>query len=109
MRENILYDILRNLLNAWYLDINYLVDIIQKHDLDFDNIYENIELNFSKESLNDINYFIYEALNQVANKFLESNEYMLQGKNTDFEIYTNYIDSHIWFYDEYVQSLYEKF
>jgi hypothetical protein len=109
MNENILTDITRNLLGAWWLDIKFLVDTIQEHNLDFDDIYESVEMNFWKECLNDINYFIYEALTQIAYKFIESNEELFKNEDNEFEIYTNYMDSHIWFNSEKVQSEFERF
>ena len=42
MNENILTDITRNVLGAWYLDVKFLIDTIEEHDLDFDDIYENL-------------------------------------------------------------------
>ena len=46
MNENVLTDITRNLLGAGYLDLKFLTDTIEEHDLDFDDIYENVEMNF---------------------------------------------------------------
>jgi len=101
-------DLSRNTLWAWYLDVKYLVELIEKHNLDVDDISENIEFNFWKEFKADINYFIYEALSQIANKFIESNMELFEYESDEFEIYTNYMDSHIWFSSEKVQSEFEK-
>jgi len=49
MNKNILVDLSRNLLWAWYLDVEFLVNLIEEHKLDFDEIYENVEMNFWKE------------------------------------------------------------
>ena len=108
MNENILNSITRNLLEAWYLDLEYLVNLLEKYKLDFDDIYENVEMNFWKEFTN-INYFIYEALNQVAWKFIEENSTLCTDKNSEFEIYTNYMDSHVNFTNEFVQSKFEDY
>ena len=102
-------DLSRNTLWAWYLDVKYLVELIEEHNLDVDDIAENIEFNFWKEFKADINYFIYEALSQIANKFIESNIELFEYESDEFEIYTNYMDSHIWFNSEKVQSEFEKF
>lgn len=102
-------DLSRNTLWAWYLDVKYLVELIEEHNLDVDDIAENIEFNFWKEFKADINYFIYEALSQIANKFIESNIELFEYESAEFEIYTNYMDSHIYFISEIVQSEFERF
>ncbi len=109
MNENILSDISRNLMGAWYLDLQFLVKTIEDNNLDFDDIYENVEMNFWKEFTADINYFIYEALSQIAYKFIESHTGLFEEYSDEYEIYTNYMDSHIWFTDEEVQSEFERF
>ena len=110
MNTNILTDISRNLLWAWYLDVKFLIDIIEEHNLDFDDIYENVESNFWENFTNNINYFIYEALNQIANKFIDDNSYLFKSEDEkEFEIYTNYIDSHVSFTNEKIQSEFERF
>lgn len=109
MNTNILSDITRNLLGAWYWDIKFLIDTIEEHELDFDDIYENVEMNFWKEVSYNINYYIYEALNQIACKFIELNETLFENESDEFEIYTNYMDSHIYFNSETVQSKFERF
>ena len=110
MNTNILTDISRNLLGAWWLDVKFLIDTIEEHKLDFDDIYENVEMNFWEDFTNNINYFIYEVLNQIANNFIETNSKLFEDKsNEKFEIYTNYMDSSIYFTDEKIQSEFEGF
>jgi hypothetical protein len=109
MNKNILIDISRNLLKAWYLDVQFLVNLIDEHKLDFDDIYENVEMNFWKEIQFDINYYIYEALSQIAYKFINSNKKLFKKESDEFEIYTNYLDSHIWFSSRRVQYKFERF
>jgi len=109
MNKNILVDLSRNLLWAWYLDVEFLVNLIEEHKLDFDEIYENVEMNFWKEFDCNINYFIYESLSQIAYKFIDSNKELFEYESDEFEIYTNYIDSHIRFTSEKVQSEFERF
>ena len=46
MNENVLTDITRNLLGAWYLDLKFLVELVDKYDIDFDDIMDSIECNF---------------------------------------------------------------
>jgi len=109
MNTDILMDLSRNTLWAWYLDVKFLVELIEEHNLDVDDITENIEFNFWAEFKTNINYFIYEALSQIANKFIESNLELFEYESDEFEIYSNYMDSHIWFSSDLVQSKFEKF
>lgn len=109
MNKNILVDLSRNLLWAWYLDVEFLVNLIEEQELDFDEIYENVEMNFWKEFDCNINYFIYEALSQVAYRFIDSHKELFELESDEFEIYTNYMDSHVWFVSEAVQAEFERF
>ena len=109
MNKKILLDLSRNLLWAWYLDVEFLVNLIEEQELDFDEIYENVEMNFWKEYDRNINYFIYEALSQVAYKFIDSHKGLFKLESDEFEIYTNYMDSHMRFVSEAVQAEFERF
>lgn len=102
-------DLSRNTLWAWYLDVKFLVELIEKYELDVDDISENIEFNFWKGFKADINYFIYEALTQIASKFIEENSELFETESNEYEIYTNFLDSHIYFTSEIVQSEFERF
>lgn len=102
-------DLSRNTLWAWYLDVKFLVELIEKYELDVDDISENIEFNFWKEFKADINYFIYEALTQIVSKFIEENSELFETESNEYEIYTNFFDSHIYFTSEIVQSEFERF
>lgn len=94
---------------SWYLDVGFLIEKIDEYDLDLSEIVENIEMNFWKEYITDINYLIYEALSQIAYKFIEENPELFKTESDEFEIFTNYMDSHIWFESETVQSEFERF
>lgn len=109
MNTNILNDLSRCLLSAWYLDLQFLVNTIDEHNLDVDEITDNVEMNFWKEFKSDINYLIYESLTQIAYKFIELNKELFETENDEFEIFTNYMDSHICFESEKVQCEFEKF
>jgi len=109
MNTNILNDLSRCLLSAWYLDLQFLVNTIDEHSLDIDEITDNVEMNFWKEFKSDINYLIYEALTQIAYKFIESNKELFETESEGFEIFTNYMDSHIWFESKKVQEKFESF
>jgi hypothetical protein len=56
----------------------------------------------------EFNIIVYETLNMVAQKFLDEHEEILE-ENREFEIFTNYMDSHINFSDEDVQSKFEDY
>jgi len=57
----------------------------------------------------DINTIIYEVLHTIASKFIANNSSLFTENNDEFEIYTNYMDSHIYFTSEKVQNEFEKF
>lgn len=109
MNENILSDITRNLLGAWYLDVKFLVDLLNEHNIDFDDIMDSIECNFWKDVKLEINLIIYEVLSTIAYKFISDNSSLFENETDEFEIYTNYMDSHIYFTSEKAQSEFEKF
>jgi hypothetical protein len=109
MNENILTDITRNLLDAWYLDLKFLVELLDEHNIDFDEIMGSIECNFWKDYKIAINTIIYEVLYTIASKFIAENSSLFKEYDDEFEIYTNYMDSHIYFTSEKVQSKFEKF
>jgi len=93
MNENVLTDITRNLLGAWYLDLKFLVELVAEHDIDFDDIMDSIECNFWEDIKLEINIIIYEVLNTIAYKFISENSKLFKDENDEFEIYTNYMDS----------------
>ena len=107
MNENILSDITRNLTGGWYLDLRFLVNLIDEHSLDFDDIMESLEGNYWEDVKFKFNTIIYETLTMVANKFLDEHREIFEEYEKEFEIFTNFMDSHIWFTDEFVQSKYE--
>ena len=109
MNENVLTDITRNLLGAWYLDLKFLVELVDKHNIDFDDIMDSIECNFWNDIKIEINIIIYEVLNTIAYKFISENSKIFEDENDEFEIYTNYMDSHIYFTSEKAQEKFEKF
>lgn len=48
-------------------------------------------------------------MNQIAYKFIETHEKLFEDESSEFEVYANYIDSHIWFTSSKVQREFEKF
>lgn len=49
------------------------------------------------------------ALTMVAQKFIEENEKLFEDKSNEYEIFTNYLDSHVYFEDEEAQREFESF
>jgi hypothetical protein len=66
-------------------------------------------MNFGEDITLDINYLIYESLSTIAYRFIEANQELFETKSDEFEIYTNYLDSHVRFSDEEVQVEFEKY
>jgi len=109
MNENILSDILRNLTGGWYLDLRYLVKVLDRHNINFDDVMESIESCFWAEITLEFNTIIYETLTHIAHKFIDENEELFTSHQDDFTIYCNYMDSHIFFEDKEVQSKFEDY
>jgi len=109
MNENILTHITWSILGAWYLDIQFLVDLLDKYNLDFYEVLDSVECTYWVDMKLDINMLIYEVLNSIAYKFISENTSLFENESDEFEIYTNYIDSHIYFTSEKIQSEFEKF
>lgn len=110
--------LLSQLLDCWYLDINFLIDLCNNNDIEID--LDDIKSNYWEININII---IYDVIRQIAEKFIDDNreeitkilelweywnldDYM--SSNDLYEIFTNYIDSHLWFHDEKIQDLFEK-
>jgi hypothetical protein len=55
-----------------------------------------------------INYLIYTALTLVAQNFIAENEELFEKYSSEYQIFTNYLDSHIWFEDEEVQNKFDE-
>lgn len=109
MNENVLTDITRNLLGAWYLDLIFLVELVDEHNIDFNDIMDSVECNFWKDVTIEINIIIYEVLSTIAYKFISEDSELFENESDEFEIYTNYMDSHIYFTSEKAQAKFEKF
>jgi hypothetical protein len=45
----------------------------------------------------------------VAQKFIEEHEELFEEKSDEYTIYTNYLDSHVYFEDEEVQREFERY
>ncbi len=110
--------LLAQLLECWYLDIDFLMDLCENNLLDID--VDDIRSNYWEI---DVNILIYESIRMIAEMFIDEYreeislilELRFDGTLEDYmsyhdlyEIYTNYMDSHLWFYNEKIQELFEK-
>lgn len=68
----------------------------------------------------NVNIIIYDVIEKIAEKFIEKNEKKIcrilgvtnlnryRAENEMYQVFTNYLDSHVWFYDEKIQKIYEN-
>ena len=110
--------LLCDLLECGYLDINYLTDLLDNNNIEID--LQDLKANYGE--LN-INWIIYDVIFQIAEKFIQENQeqiekildlwefwniYDYMSSHDIYEIFTNYIDSHLRFNDEKIQELFDK-
>lgn len=110
--------LLCQILECWFLDINFLIDLCDNNEID-------IDLDYIKSNYWDINInlMIYETIRQIAEKFVEEYkdeislilklqfEWTLEdylSYHDLYEVYTNYMDSHLWFSEDKIQDLFEN-
>lgn len=107
--------LLAQILECWVGDVGFAIDLANKNNLEIDT--EDLKNNYWKLNINII---IYDLIYNIAEMFLNENkaiiEKILNVRNLDeyrnnydlYEIFTNYIDSHLWFKNEDIQRLFEK-
>lgn len=100
--------LLCDLLDCGYLDINFLDNLLNDYEINLD--IEDIRANFWKV---DINTLIYETFEIIKNMFIEDNKEELDTLwidiyNIDYQIYTNYMDSHLWFNNNQIDDLFNN-
>ena len=110
--------LLCDLLECGFLDINYLTDLLDDNNIEID--LQDLKSNYW--DLN-INWIIYDVISQIAERFIEENQdeiekildlwefwnlYDYMSCHEIYEIYTNFMDSHLWFKDEAIQDLFEN-
>lgn len=108
MNTNILSDISRNLLGAWYLDLEFLVDLLEEYKIDFDDIMDSIECNYGKDYVAEFNTIVYEVFYKIATDFIAEHQELFEDNSDEFEIFTNYMDSHLRFESDIVQQHFES-
>lgn len=108
MKTNILSNISRNLLGAWYLDLEFLVDLLEEYKIDFDDIMDSVQCNYGKDYVVEFNVIVYEVFYKIATDFIADNEDLFEDNSDEFEIFTNYLDSHLRFTSDVVQQKFES-
>jgi len=108
-----LNSIVSQILNCGYLDVDFLDNLIWAYDIDLD--IEEIRLNYGK--VDNINILIYEAYEQIKDMFFEENKEAIEAlwwdigaaeEWVDYTIFTNYLDSRLWFTDEKLDTMYQN-
>lgn len=99
--------LLSDILECWYLDINFLNDLLDTYNIELD--IDDIKSNFWKI---DVNILIYSAFEIIKNQFIEENQEKIESLwfdiyELDYEIFTNYMDSHLWFNDNKIDNLFQ--
>ena len=97
------------LLNCGYLDLDFLINLVEEYDLDFD--VEDTLDNYWYTQISDlnINIFIYDAFEKIKDKFFEEKAEEIEWIYTKkYTIFTNYMDSHLWFECQELQDLFEE-
>lgn len=113
--KEIAVDFCSKVLECWYSDAEFAIDLYTINDIDLD--YDELKSNFWEVNINTV---IYDWIYKTAEKFLDENQdeikKILNVWNLDeyrsyndlYEIYTNYMDSHLRFKDERIQALFEQ-
>lgn len=100
--------LLCDLLDCGYLDVNFLDNLLDTYNISLD--IDDIRANFWKI---DINILIYSTFEVVKDMFINDNKEELETlwidiNNIDYQIYTNYIDSHLWFNEIEIDNLFQE-
>jgi len=100
--------LLCDLLDCGYLDINFLDDLLDTYNISLD--IDDIRANFWKI---DINILIYETYEIIKNMFINENQEEIESlwidtNNIDYQIYTNFMDSHLWFNEIEIDNIYQN-
>lgn len=100
--------LLCSLTGAGFLDIQFFENLINEFSLDLD--YENIIQEFWQTN---INIFILSAYEEIKNMFINQNSEEIQKiiekdpNEVDYQVFTNYLDSHLCFNNEEVEELFQ--
>ncbi|MFA5917762.1 MAG: hypothetical protein WC850_06020 [Candidatus Gracilibacteria bacterium] len=103
------------ILECGILDVRFAIDLYNINDIDLD--YDELKSNFGEVNINTV---IYDGIYKTAEKFIDENETVIKkilnigdldeyrSYNDLYEIFTNFIDSHLRFKDERIQNLFEQ-
>ncbi len=107
--------LLSQLLECWYSDVTYTLELSNNNKIEIDT--QEIKNNYW--DLN-INLIIYDLIYKIAEEFIRDNQSQIEDilnvknlseyrdNNELYEIFTNYIDSHLWFKNQDIQNLFEQ-
>ena len=108
-----LNSIISQLLSCGYLDVDFLDNLIWAYDIDLDIE----ELRSIYDEIDNINILIYSTYEQIKDMFFEENKEAIEAlwfdigaaeEWEDYTIFTNYLDSHLWFMDEKLDEMYQN-
>lgn len=85
-----------------------MVDLLEEYQIDFDEIMDSIEFNYGKDYGLNINTIIYEVFYKIATDFIAEHQELFEDNSDEFEIFTNYMDSHLRFQSDVVQQQFES-
>jgi hypothetical protein len=94
------------LLDCGWLDADYLMRLVDANAFDPRVLMEDICKITSDPTIDDL---IYAAFERVARQFLDGlpSKVRLNADTLEYHIFTNCMDSHLWFDDERINALYE--
>jgi len=116
--ETKLINLLWQLLEWWHYDILFLIKLLTKNNIELD--IEDIKNNYWKVK---IGILIYNAFKIIAERFISENReqiYMIlwlkeqdsldeyMSYNELYQIYADWLDSSFWFYNNWLQTLFEN-
>lgn len=86
-----------SLLDCGHLDTDFLLPLIDAYDLDTSELLDDLH-DFIGDARPNVNHLIYAAFEQVATQFLtrEVKRRAARFSSTEYTIFTNCLDSHLW-------------
>lgn len=85
-----------------------MVNLLEEYEIDFDEIMESMECNYGKDYVAEFNTIVYEVFYKIANDFIAEQKDLFEENSDEFQIFTNYMDSHLRFDSDVVQSKFES-
>lgn len=85
-----------------------MVNLLGEYKIDFDEIMESVECNYGKDYVVEFNIIVYEVFYKIATDFIAEHEDLFEDNSYEFEIFTNYMDSHLRFQSDVVQQQFES-